>query len=161
MASSAIRGRAMRAQRLPEPGAPRGRRLLQLPASLARMIAPARTFDNQRTVLLPCWSAPAVRHAQPRRGQGSHRGSAVALSPGAPWPLGPAAVTIGRHLARIFVTVCRVGPLSRPCHTHCGLENSATYVGSGRARVLVCELLSCSLQAGLVLTAEDHRPNAL
>jgi hypothetical protein len=29
----------------------------------------------------------------------------MALSPGARRPLGPAAVTIGRHLARIFVTV--------------------------------------------------------
>jgi len=38
---------------------------------------------------------------------------AVARAPGALQPLGPAAVTICRHLARIFVTVCRGSPVRR------------------------------------------------
>jgi hypothetical protein len=38
----------------------------------------------------------------------------VVRAPGAPQPLGFAAVTKCRHLSRISVTVCQVSPVRRP-----------------------------------------------
>ena len=43
-----------------------------------------------------------------------HLPHAVVRVPGAPQPLGLAAVTIYRHMSRIFVTVCQVRPVRRP-----------------------------------------------
>jgi hypothetical protein len=120
------------------PGDPRRYRGLGRQDHAADMLSmgffPLRFMQGQ----FLCQTSREVQFCAPRRcGVPRPLPHAVARSPGAPRPLGPATVPICRHLARNFVTICRVGPVRCPRHTHCSLENSATYVGSGRARALV------------------------
>ena len=70
----------MQARRLPVPGAPRGRRRLRLPASPAKMIAPAKTFGNH--VSRPIrWASMTVRIDLAARSVGVVRAAATRQEP--------------------------------------------------------------------------------